>query len=777
MSVYDERVRMSGAIAADDWTSLSRPLDRVLGKRSANALAKLGLRTVEDLVYHVPFRLARRGELMPIAQVHEGDSVTVVAQVLSSHLRPMNARRGFILNVRIADGLHEMSLTFFGKNSRPLQYHERRLAPGVIATFSGTISSYRGELQLSHPEYELIDDEPDVARIERPIPIYHAGEKVPSWQIEKAVATILPGLTEADFPDSLPADYRAAHNLPSLYQAVLALHQPEDSELWECARARMKHGEAYVLQSALAMRAHEARERTTGAYPARAGGLLDAFDARLPYQLTTGQREVGEEVSGEIAQTAPMQRLLQGDVGSGKTIVALRAMLQVVDGGGQAVLLAPTEVLAWQHLRTIEDLLGPLALGGQIGAPENATRIDILTGSLTVRQRRETLARIASGQSGLVVGTHALLSADVQIPFLGLAVIDEQHRFGVDQRDRLAAGVHTLVMTATPIPRTIAMSVFGDLDVSTLRELPAGRAGITTNLVPANKDVWVARMWQRAREEIDAGGHVYVVCPRISDDDAASSITDSGSEGVSPGGQVSVPQAGVRGNDDDLFADSPVDSDSSLGGNEADASGSKLAAVLDVAEQLRAMPAFHGVEIGIMHGRLKPEEKSAAMDAFASGKAPVLVSTTVIEVGVDVPEATLMIILDAERFGLSQLHQLRGRVGRGSKPGLCLALTNAADGTIARERLDAFASTSDGFQLAEVDLRLRSEGDVLGAMQSGGSSHLRFLSVVNDLTIIDTARTHARQLVERDALLSSHPALAQAVATLDENRAEYLEKG
>lgn len=757
---------MSGAVAADDWTSLSRPLDRLLGKRSANALAKLGLRTVEDLVYHVPFRLARRGELMPIAQVHEGDSVTVVAQVLSSHLRPMNARRGFILNVRIADGLHEMSLTFFGKNSRPLQYHERRLAPGVIATFSGTISSYRGELQLSHPEYELIEDEPDVARIERPIPIYHAGEKVPSWQIEKAVATVLPSLTEEDFPDPLPADYRAAYILPTLYQAVLALHQPEDGESWERARTRMKHGEAYILQSALAIRAHEARARTTGAYPARGGGLLDAFDARLPYRLTAGQREVGEEISREVADTAPMQRLLQGDVGSGKTVVALRAMLQVVDGGGQAVLLAPTEVLAWQHLRTIEDLLGPLALGGRIGAPDNATRIDILTGSLTVRQRRETLARIASGQSGLVVGTHALLSDDVQIPFLGLAVIDEQHRFGVDQRDRLAAGVHTLVMTATPIPRTIAMSVFGDLDVSTLRELPAGRAGITTNLVPADKDAWVARVWQRAREEIDAGGRVYVVCPRINDDDATGpdvgSSEDAGAEGSA-------------GSEEDAVSEEFNGSEERDGAQ--DGAGSQLAAVLDVTEQLRAKPEFRGLDIGIMHGRLKPEEKSAAMDAFASGKVPVLVSTTVIEVGVDVPEATLMIILDAERFGLSQLHQLRGRVGRGSKPGLCLAVTKAAAGTIARERLDAFASTSDGFRLAEADLRLRSEGDVLGAMQSGGSSHLRFLSVVNDLAIIDTARAHARGLIEKDASLASHPVVAQAVATLDADRAEYLEKG
>ena len=767
----------SGAVPSDDWTAFSRPLDRLLGKRSANALAKLGLRTVRDLVLHVPFRLARRGELMPISQVREGDSVTVVAQVLSAVLRPMNARRGFILNVRIADGLNEMTLTFFGKNSRPLQYHERRLAPGVIATFSGTISSYRGDLQLSHPEYELIEDEPDVAKIERPIPIYHAGEKVPSWQIEKAVATVLPSLSEADFPDPLPADYRNEHHLPSLFEAIIALHQPEDSASWEQARARMKHEEAFVLQSVLALRAHEARERVTGAYPPREAALLDAFDRRLPYTLTAGQREVGEELARELSLTQPMQRLLQGDVGSGKTVVALRAMLQVIDGGGQAVLLAPTEVLAWQHLRTIEELLGPLAHGGSIGAPEHAIRVEILTGSLSARHRRESLARIASGQAGLVVGTHALLSDDVQIPFLGLAVIDEQHRFGVDQRDRLAGGVHTLVMTATPIPRTIAMSVFGDLDVSVLRELPAGRAGITTTLVPAAKETWVARIWQRAREEIESGGRVYVVCPRIDDDAGADSAPNTGSV-PNADSHASSQAPGQAMADGDVPALLDIDEFSQAAGPRDSATpATPLAAVLDVAEQLRAMPEFGGIAIGIMHGRLKPEEKAATMEAFASGAVPVLVSTTVIEVGVDVPQATLMVILDAERFGLSQLHQLRGRVGRGNKPGLCLAVTKAADATLARERLEAFASTADGFELAEADLRLRSEGDVLGASQSGATSHLRFLSVVNDLAIIDVARSAARDLVSNDPLLESHSALEQAVATLDEGRAQYLEKG
>lgn len=695
---------MAGAVESDDWTGLSRPLERALGKRSANALAKLGLKTVRDLVYHFPFRLAKRGELMPISQVSEGDAVTVIARVLSTNLRPMNSRRGFILTVAITDGQNDLSLTFFAKSPQPLKYHERRLSVGTVATFSGTVSSYRGNLQLSHPEY----DEPDSEKMGRPIPIYHAAEKLPSWKIEKAVATVLPTLTEADFPDPLPDAYRAAHNLPGLYEAIQTLHRPQEEEPWERAKLRMKHEEALVLQTALAQRGREARQHSVAAYRKQDGKLLDSFDAQLPYTLTEGQRQVGAEIARDLAEVTPMQRLLQGDVGSGKTVVAVRAMLQVIDGGGQAVLLAPTEVLAWQHLRTIEDLLGPehvLDVG-----------LEILTGSLTAGSRRKTLARIASGQAGLIVGTHALLSEDVQIPFLGLAVIDEQHRFGVDQRDRLASGVHTLVMTATPIPRTIAMSVFGDLDVSTLRELPAGRSGITTTIVPAANQVWMDRVWQRTREEVDGGGRAYVVCPRIEPEE----------------GQASV---------------------------------------VELAAQLRADPVLSGIQIGMIHGQLSQDEKTQAMDDFASGRAPVLVSTTVIEVGVDVRQATLMVIMDADRFGLSQLHQLRGRIGRGSAPGLCLAVTGVPEATVAKERLDAFAATTDGFKLAEADLRLRSEGDVLGASQSGGVSHLQFLSVLKDLPIIEDARQAARQLVGSDL----PAALATEVERLD--RADYLEKG
>ena len=730
----------AAAVASDEWHGLAKPLERALGKRTANAFAKLGVETVGDLIEYFPFRIGHRGQLMPIAGVTEGEAVTVIARVLDSTVRPMNARRGFILTVRIADGLHELSLTFFGKSMRPLQYHERRLEPGTIATFSGTISSYRGELQLAHPEYEIVDDVVDVEKIEAPIPIYHASAKLPSWQVARAIATVLPQLHESDFPDPLPQKYREEHSIPSRFDAVRALHEPRTDGEWEKAAQRMKHEEAFVLQAALAYRRSLAQATSAPAYPVGAGGILEDFDARLPYTLTDGQREVGGEIAGELAGSVPMRRLLQGDVGSGKTIVALRAMLQVVDGGGQAVLLVPTEVLAWQHYETILDLMGPLAQGGQLGEADHATRVEILTGSLGATARRRALARVASGEAGIVVGTHALLSDDVQIPFLGLAVVDEQHRFGVDQRTALSAGVHELVMTATPIPRTIAMSVFGDLDVSTLRELPAGRAAVSTTVVPAAKKAWVDRVWQRATEEVRGGGRVFVVCPRI---DPGSSEEEAGTEG----------QTALE-----------------VGGEGA----ADLASVLDVAERLRHdMP---GIDIEVLHGRMKPEEKALAMTRFVEGEAPILVSTTVIEVGIDVPAATCMIILDADRFGLSQLHQLRGRIGRGSKPGVCLALTHAADGTVAIERLQAFASTTDGFALAEKDVELRSEGDVLGAVQSGGKSHLRFLKVTRDEALIALARDAARQLIAESPTLGAYPALLAAIEALDADRAEYLER-
>ncbi|MCI7305222.1 MAG: ATP-dependent DNA helicase RecG [Trueperella sp.] len=733
------------ATTAESWTALTRPLERVLGARTGAAFSKMGLHTVGDLLDHIPFRLARRGELLPIEAVREGEAVTVVARIVDSQVRPMHSRRGYILSVVISDGRHTLNLTFFAKSSRPLNFHAAKLRPGTLATFSGTITSYRGQLQLSHPEYEVVEDEAEVdpAKIAQPIPIYHAAAKLPSWKIAKAVDVTLASLTPSDVPDPLPEDYLADHSLPGRFAALRAAHQPTSEEEWHSAIARFKHEEAFVLQTLLAQRAADAAAHPAPAMAPREGGILAAFDARLPFDLTAGQRAVGQELAAELATASPMRRLLQGDVGSGKTVVALRAMLQAVDAGRQAVLVAPTEVLAAQHYASFQSMLGELGMAGQLGAAALATSIELLTGSLPAAKKRATLAAIASGAAGIVVGTHALFEDMVQIPFLGLVVIDEQHRFGVDQRDRLAAGAHLLVMTATPIPRTIAMTSFGELQVSTLRELPAGRRAIATNLVPAMNERWVERVWERAREEIDAGGRVYVVCPRIS----------ATTEEEAPNGP------------------DQADLDQQLTIDEFEP-----ASVESVLDQLRAKPALAGIRMGAVHGRMDAEDKARAMGDFASGAAPVLVSTTVIEVGVDVPQATMMVILDAERFGLSQLHQLRGRVGRGQRESICLAVHHALDGTLAFERLKAFASTTDGFVLAERDLELRSEGNVLGAAQSGRSSSLKFVRVRTDENLIGVARAAARKLVASDPTLASHPALRAAIEAASSESTDYLEK-
>ncbi|WP_344242328.1 ATP-dependent DNA helicase RecG, partial [Actinocorallia libanotica] len=475
--------------------------------------------------------------------------------------------------------------------------------------------------------------------------------------------------------------------------------------------------------------------------------VLEAFDAALPFTLTDGQLAVGEEISADLARAHSMHRLLQGDVGAGKTIVALRAMLQVVDGGGQAALLAPTEVLAQQHHRSITALLGPLGEAGRLGGAEHATRVALLTGSQGAKAKRAALLEAASGQAGIIVGTHALIQEHVQFADLGLVVVDEQHRFGVEQRDALREKVaggrpHVLVMTATPIPRTVAMTVFGDLDTSVLRQLPAGRAPIATHVVPPERPAFLKRAWERIREEAAQGRQAYVVCPRIGEGDSAAGESAAGEEGAPP------PQEGAR---------PPL-------------------AVLDLLPMLEE-ELLAGLRVGVLHGRLHPDDKDAVMRRFAAGELDVLLATTVIEVGVDVPNATVMMIMDADRFGVSQLHQLRGRVGRGSLPGLCLLVTDAPPESGSRARLDAVAATTDGFELSRLDLEQRREGDVLGAAQSGRGSSLRLLTLLYDEKLIARARREAAELTAADPDLSAHPALAASLAELlDEERAEYLEK-
>ena len=728
------------------------------GKAAAKLDAAFGLTTTGDLLRHYPRRYASRGELTDLASLRDGDHVTVFAQVERVKTRPMRNRRGQLLEVTVTDGRARLALTFFNR----VGFWERQLAPGRHGMFAGRVSTFKGQRQLAHPEFKLLgaDDAAKAAEYAAElIPVYPATKDLSTWDIEKCVRIVLDTLGEVE--DPLPGPLRERHGLIGLTDALRGIHRPADEAEKRRAEKRLKWDEAFVLQSVLAQRRRAAAALPATARPSGAGGLAGAFDARLPFTLTAGQQEVGGDISADLARDHPMHRLLQGEVGSGKTVIAVRAMLQVIDAGGQAALLAPTEVLAQQHYRSVSDLLGPLGEAGRLGGAEEATRVALLTGSQPAAARREALLDAASGTAGIVIGTHALLAEQVQFADLGLVVIDEQHRFGVEQRDALrgkaqGARPHVLVMTATPIPRTVAMTVYGDLDVSTLAELPRGRSPIATHVVPAaEKPRYLERAWERVREEAEKGRQAYVVCPRIGEDDAAPAGAESG----------------------DAPSVSPGDADTALGGPDDDGGlGRPPLAVLDVAPALAQGP-LAGLRLRVMHGRLPADDKDAAMRSFADGSADVLVSTTVVEVGVDVANATVMVIMDADRFGVSQLHQLRGRVGRGTEPGLCLLVTEAPEGSKARQRLADVAGTVDGFRLAEIDLEQRREGDVLGATQAGRKKSLKLLSVLRDRDLIVTARAEATDLVDADPELAGHPAMATEMsALLDEEQAGFLEK-
>ncbi|MHA6805344.1 ATP-dependent DNA helicase RecG [Salinifilum ghardaiensis] len=737
-------------------------LDRVLGRKTAKALdSALGLSTVGDLLRHYPRRYAERGELTKISGLEIGEHATVLAQVERVGKRNMRSRRGTIVEARITDGQRSLICTFFNQ-----AWRERELQPGRRGMFAGKVTAYRSQLQLAHPEYQLFTSDgadADSAAEEFAaalIPVYPAAQGMPSWSIARCVRQVLDVWDGTD--DPLPAEVRERHELSDLESALRRIHLPQDHADVEAAQERLKWDEALAVQLALARQRADVEHQPAPASPPRESGLLSRFDERIPFELTTGQREVGEHIAADLAAEHPMNRLVQGEVGSGKTVVALRAMLQVIDSGRQAAMLAPTEVLAAQHARSLAELLGELARGGELGADDEATRIVLITGSLPAAQRRQALLDATSGRAGIVVGTHALIQDQVSFADLGMVVVDEQHRFGVEQRDalrgRAGAGMspHVLVMTATPIPRTVAMTVYGDLETSALRELPHGRPPISTSVVPAaEKPAWLTRAWERIREEVGTGHQVYVVCPRIGDDPdsrrSEESTSDSDEEGAS------------NQSDEDAAGDSGNGQRQPL-------------AVLDVAEQLRRGP-LSDLRIGELHGRLSSEDKDETMRAFAAGELDVLVATTVVEVGVDVPNATVMVIMDADRFGVSQLHQLRGRVGRGRAPGLCLLVTEALAGTTTRERLDAVASTTDGFELARLDLQLRREGDILGAAQSGRRSGLRMLSLLRDEDVIARAREEAERLTSDDPRLQRHQGLRRMVDELvADEQAEYLEK-
>ncbi|MGY6024404.1 ATP-dependent DNA helicase RecG [Streptomyces spinosirectus] len=732
---------------------LQQPLKSVLGPATAKVMAEhLGLHTVGDLLHHYPRRYEERGQLTHLADLPMDEHVTVVAMVADARLHTFASAKaprgkGQRLEVTITDGSGRLQLVFFGNG---VHKPHKELLPGTRALFAGKVSVFNRRLQLAHPAYELLRGDSEEA-VETwagaLIPIYPATAKLESWKIGKALQTVLPSAQDA--VDPLPPALREGRGLVTLPEALLKIHRPHTKADIEDARSRLKWDEAFVLQVALARRRHADAQLPAVARRPKTAGLLTAFDARLPFTLTDGQQKVSKEIFDDLATEHPMHRLLQGEVGSGKTMVALRAMLAVVDAGGQAAMLAPTEVLAQQHHRSVVEMMGELAEGGMLGGAEHATKVVVLTGSMGTAARRQAMLDLATGEAGIVIGTHALIEDKVQFHDLGLVVVDEQHRFGVEQRDALRGKgkqpPHLLVMTATPIPRTVAMTVFGDLETSVLDQLPAGRSPIASHVVPAaDKPHFLARAWERVREEVGNGHQAYVVCPRIGDDiDEPADPKKSGKK-ASP--------------EDEAERRPPL-------------------AVVDVAAQLAKGP-LKGLRVEVLHGRMHPDDKDAVMRRFAAGETDVLVATTVIEVGVNVPNATAMVIMDADRFGVSQLHQLRGRVGRGSAPGLCLLVTEMPEASAARQRLNAVAATLDGFELSRIDLEQRREGDVLGQAQSGARSSLRVLAVIEDEEVIAEARAEAAQVVAADPELTSLPGLRTALdALVDEEREQYLEKG
>ncbi|MYT82614.1 ATP-dependent DNA helicase RecG [Streptomyces sp. SID8364] len=731
-------------------SSFDEPLKKLLGGATAKVMAEhLDLHTVGDLLHHYPRRYEERGRLTALADLPLDEHVTVVAQVADARILMFNNGRGKRLEVTLTDGSGRLQLVFFGHG---VHKPHKELLPGRQAMFAGKVSVFNRKMQLAHPTYQLLDasdadeaTEAVDAFAGRLLPIYPACKQLDSWRIAKAVDAVLPSARDA--VDPLPASLREGRGFTSLPEALLKAHRPQTKADIEDARARLKWDEAFVLQVALARRRYADTQLPAAARRPVADGLLDAFDAKLPFTLTEGQQKVSKEIFDDLATEHPMHRLLQGEVGSGKTMVALRAMLAVVDAGGQAAMLAPTEVLAQQHHRSITEMMGELAEGGMLGGSDHGTKVVLLTGSMGTAARRQALLALVTGEAGIVIGTHALIEDKVQFHDLGLVVVDEQHRFGVEQRDALRSKgkqpPHLLVMTATPIPRTVAMTVFGDLETSVLDQLPAGRSPIASHVVPAkDKPHFLARAWERVREEVENGHQAYVVCPRIGDD----------AEEEKKG------RAKKKAAEEDPDKRPPL-------------------AVLEIADELRK-GALAGLGVEVLHGRMHPDEKDDVMRRFAAGDVHVLVATTVIEVGVNVPNATAMVIMDADRFGVSQLHQLRGRVGRGSAPGLCLLVSEAHEASPARARLSAVAATLDGFELSRIDLEQRREGDVLGQAQSGVRSSLRMLTVIDDEEVIVAAREEAVAIVAADPELEHLPELRTVLAALlDKDREEYLDKG
>lgn len=726
------------------------PLKKVLGRVAGKLEKKFGLQTTLDLLYFFPRRYHELGELTSFSQLTLGEEQSVIAQIADSSRRRTRGGK-WMLSLQLSDGENLMDAVFWAKSQHLINWMSTQMQVGQTKLFSGRPSLYRGRLQLSHPSYQEVSDENlDVTsnqaakvQAQRPEPIYPAKVGLPTWTTQKAIAVVLDQLKFRPLPDPLPAEIRKEQGLLEINTALEQIHRPQTRADYQAARSRFRYEEAFVLQAALAERRQELAEDAP-VLKELPGGFTERVAASLPFALTDFQQQALADIGERLQSPRPMNLLLQGDVGSGKTVVSLLAMLRAVDGGRQGIFMAPTEVLVHQHFSTLTGLLGEYAqpggftLRGTEGVP-----IYRLTSSMPTAEKNRTLDALKTGQPALIVGTHALLSQRVMLTSPGVVVIDEQHKFGVRQRDRLrqaeSGTPHLLVMTATPIPRSVAMTSFGDLDLLTLKGMPPGRTKVETFRVDTANRAWTARTWQRAAEEIAAGHRVFVVCPAIN----PGSTSADGAEG-----------------------------------EEGEDAREPIANVSDTVSQLRSLPALKGIEIGVLHGQMSAEEKDQAMADFTAGRTPLLVATTVIEVGVDVPEATMMVILDADRFGLAQLHQLRGRIGRGKFGGVCLVWSRVQPDTLASRRLDAFTKTTDGFELAAFDLQLRESGDILGDSQSGRASSLKILDLLADEEVISQARKDAKHLVAGDPHLQQHQVLQQAIARrVSEEEQEFLERG
>ncbi len=702
-----------------------------LGPKNSAPLAKAGIRTVADLLHHVPRTYIDRTNKPRLDRVVLDTEVTVIAEVTKINTR--RPKKISITEATIADETATLKVIWFNQ-----PYLQKRLPVGTEAAFSGTVTSRNGSLQMANPVVEMLGDDQESIVTGRIVPVHPQVGSVKPWAILRAMHIALN--RSRPIPDPVPAEMLERKGLISRDQAFSDIHFPESLDRVDPARNRLVYDEFFRLELSLALQKRRQMEDATGFAHTPSGELADRFIAGLPYVLTGAQVRVLEEIDQDLREPHPMHRLLQGEVGSGKTVVAVAALLSGVEGGWQGAIMAPTEVLAVQHYLGVTGLLAQAGLSPEpfaapselgmdslFGSDGPAVHIGILTGSTAAANyradvsRADLLADVASGQVDILVGTHALIQEGVQFHRLGVAVVDEQHRFGVSQRVMLKEKADEidpdlLIMTATPIPRTLSMTLYGDLDVSIIDEMPPGRTPVKTKVLSRLEE---AVAWKRITEEVATGRQAFVVCP--------------------------------------LVEDSP-----------------KVEAASATAEFQRLSALMPDLRVGLIHGQLRPVEKEAVMSEFRAGEIDVLVATTVIEVGIDIPNATVMVIEDADRFGLSQLHQLRGRVGRGRHRGLCLLIADPAteDG---EERLAAMAATTDGFVLAQEDLRIRGQGTVFGARQSGVAD-LKLADLLRDLDLLTAARNDAFAIVDRDPGLADHPELAEEVRAMLGESVDWLFK-